>query len=239
MYVSRKRKDAGHTTLVMTTKSTSAIQKGTAAVRIRNAAPSRQRARTEATRRKLLEAAENIFARDGFEAARLEDIAASAGYTRGAFYANFDGKEDIFFALLESWVGERILEINALLESHESPQKRLEALREHYAQFASKRRLSLLSLEFKLYAIRHPKAQARWRERNRGVRKCGVEIFNRVAGAVGRKVPVSSAAAATALGAFSQAILLENLVDPASIHADEIHHLLKLLFDAILSPRNR
>ncbi len=57
---------------------------------------SRQEARTAATRQRLLAAAETIFARDGFEAARLEDIAALAGYTRGAFYANFDGKEDIF-----------------------------------------------------------------------------------------------------------------------------------------------
>src|SRR5258708_12782333 len=63
--------------------------------------PSRQAERTEATRRKLLAAAERIFARDGFEAARLEDIAAGAGYTRGAFYANFGGKEQIFFPLLE------------------------------------------------------------------------------------------------------------------------------------------
>jgi AcrR family transcriptional regulator len=45
-------------------------------------------------------AAEQTFARDGYEAARLEDIAARAGYTRGAFYANFASKEDIFFALL-------------------------------------------------------------------------------------------------------------------------------------------
>ena len=57
--------------------------------------PSRQQARTEATRRKLLLAAEKVFARDGFEAARLEDIAGLAGYTRGAFYANFQSKEDI------------------------------------------------------------------------------------------------------------------------------------------------
>ena len=60
------------------------------------AAPSRQAARTAATRRKLLLAAEQTFARDGYEAARLEDIAARAGYTRGAFYANFESKEDIF-----------------------------------------------------------------------------------------------------------------------------------------------
>src|SRR5690348_12636055 len=85
---------------------------------------SRQKARTEETRRKLLAAAEKAFARDGFEAARLEDIASLAGYTRGAFYANFKSKEDIFFALLEHWVGQRIAEVTALLEQQETPAKR-------------------------------------------------------------------------------------------------------------------
>ncbi|MGB6844515.1 MAG: TetR family transcriptional regulator, partial [Candidatus Acidiferrales bacterium] len=77
---------------------------------------SKQQARSETTRRKLLEAAEKVFVRDGFEAARLEDIAASAGYTRGAFYANFEDKADCFFQLLELWVGERIAEVHALIE---------------------------------------------------------------------------------------------------------------------------
>src|SRR3984957_15802824 len=76
---------------------------------------SRQQARTDATRRKLLAAAEKIFARSGYEAARLEDIATMAGYTRGAFYANFESKEDIFFALLEDWISEKLSEVNALI----------------------------------------------------------------------------------------------------------------------------
>ncbi len=56
----------------------------------------------------MIRAAEKIFARDGFEAAKLEEIAAEAGYTRGAFYANFDSKEDLFFALLEGEISSRI-----------------------------------------------------------------------------------------------------------------------------------
>src|SRR3984893_6479853 len=91
----------------------SARRKKTAAL-----ATSRQQARTAATRRKLLLAAEQTFARDGYEAARLEDIAARAGYTRGAFYANFDSKEDIFFALLEQSISGRIEQINSLLRQH-------------------------------------------------------------------------------------------------------------------------
>src|ERR1700685_2560945 len=102
----------------MSAKSQAQNRKEAAAVPLRNAPRSRQKERAEATRRKLLAAAETIFARDGFEAARLEDIAAEAGYTRGAFYANFESKEDIFFALLERWMGERIEQVNSLLRKH-------------------------------------------------------------------------------------------------------------------------
>ena len=71
-----------------------------------------------------MDAAKRIFAQDGFEAARLEDIAAGAGYTRGAFYANFDSKEDIFFALFEEWVGERIECLTSALRRHADPSER-------------------------------------------------------------------------------------------------------------------
>ncbi len=197
--------------------------------------PSRQQARTEATRRKLLLAAEQTFARDGYEAARLEDIAAQAGYTRGAFYANFDSKEDIFFALLEQWVAQRISEVNVLLRRHDKPQQRLQALRQHYAEIARDRRLALLSLEFKLFAVRHPEAHARLRARQRGLRSCGGDILRRVMKSLGRSLPISSAAAATALGAFSHAMLLEHLVDSSSLSESEIRNLLGLFFDAVVA----
>ncbi|MFZ0883025.1 MAG: helix-turn-helix domain-containing protein, partial [Candidatus Acidiferrales bacterium] len=161
---------------------------------------SRQQARTAATRRKLLQAAEQLFARDGFEATRLEDIAAEVGYTRGAFYANFDSKEDIFFALLEQWVAQRIEEVNALLRLHQNPAQRLRTLRQYYVQNAKDRRLVLLSLEFKLFAVRHPEAAARLRARRLGLAECGGKLLQRVAKSLARSLPVSGAAAATALG---------------------------------------
>lgn len=195
---------------------------------------SRQRARTEATRKRLLAAAEKTFARDGFEAARLEDIATLAGYTRGAFYANFKSKEDIFFALLEQWVGRRVAEVTALLEREDSPTKRLRALREHYAQLAKDRRLVLLSLEFKLFAIRHPEAHARLRMRQRPLRACGGDLVRRIAREVGRDLPISSTSAATGLGALSNALLLEHLVDNVIVTDQDIRYLLGAFFDGIL-----
>jgi AcrR family transcriptional regulator len=194
---------------------------------------SRQAERTEATRRKLLAAAERIFARDGFEAARLEDIATGAGYTRGAFYANFEGKEDIFFALLEQWVKQRTESFTAVLRRHEDPDKRLEALREHYAELAKDRRLVLISLEFKLFALRHPEAHARLRDRHRRIRATWGEMISELLQPLGRTLPVSNPAASACFGALSQGLLLEHLVDPKTLSEIDVRRVLGLFFDSV------
>ena len=129
----------------------------------------------------------NAFSRkDGFEAARLEDIAAGAGYTRGAFYANFKSKEDIFFALFEEWVRERIESLTSALRRHSDPAEKLVALRTHYAELATDRRLVLISMEFKLFALRHPEAHARLRSRHRRIRASFGELFSEIMDALGK-----------------------------------------------------
>jgi AcrR family transcriptional regulator len=204
-----------------------------------------QAGRTAATRRKLIAAAARVFAHDGFEAARLEDIAALAGYTRGALYANFHDKEDLFFALLEEWIGQRVSELDDLLrkEARNSKEK-LATLRGYYAHCAKDRRLVLLSLEFSLYAIRHPAAHARLRIRKRRLRTHAVELIRGVSGASRRaapagasrnSLPLSARAATAALSAFSNALLLEHVVDPKTVTQTDVRHLLGVFFDTLLS----
>jgi AcrR family transcriptional regulator len=199
---------------------------------------SKHHARAEVTRRKLLEAAGQIFASEGFEAARLEDIAKKAGYTRGAFYANFESKEDIFLALLEQSLSARIEQINSLLLQHDTPAKRVRALRDHYAQLAKDRSLALLSLEFKLFAIRHPEAHARLRARQKKLRSCGGDILRRVMKDLNRRLPLACTATATGLGALSNALLLEHLLDPKTLSSDDARELLGLFFDAVIHGRS-
>ncbi|MBU9765080.1 TetR/AcrR family transcriptional regulator [Mycobacterium sp. TNTM28] len=57
--------------------------------------------RLEHTRNVLLDAAEEVFARKGFEGAALEDIAEVGGYTRGAIYSHFGSKAELFLAVVE------------------------------------------------------------------------------------------------------------------------------------------
>lgn len=108
------------------------------------------------TRRDLMAAARRIFARDGFEMARLEDIAAEAGKTRGAFYDNFRDKEDVFFALFEENLVREKREMGEQLQEAGSEDERIEVLARHMLSVIRDRGRMLLALEFKLYAIRHP-----------------------------------------------------------------------------------
>jgi AcrR family transcriptional regulator len=195
--------------------------------------PTRQAEITEATRRRLLAAAERIFARDGFEAARLEDIAAGAGYTRGAFYANFGGKEEIFFALLEQWVWQRIDSVRAVLRKQKTPHQKLAALRKYYAEIAKDRRVVLISLEFKLFALRHPEAHARLQDRHRRLRAMWGELIAELLEALGRTLPISNTAASAACSSLAQGLLLEQLVDPKTLSEKDVRHILGLFFDSV------
>lgn len=51
------------------------------------------------TRANLLEAAFSVFAAKGFGHVSIEEVCEAAGYTRGAFYSNFAGLDELFFAL--------------------------------------------------------------------------------------------------------------------------------------------
>ena len=53
------------------------------------------------TRANLIEAAFRVFADKGFGQVRIDDVCTAAGYTRGAFYSNFDSLEQLFFTLYD------------------------------------------------------------------------------------------------------------------------------------------
>lgn len=132
--------------------------------------PNRHQERTRETRRVLLKSARLIFARDGFEACRIEDIAALAGYTRGAFYAQFEAKEELFFALLQEETDRHAACIRAIVEGNDSVERRISALRDYYVQCIADREWCMLMLEFKLFAARHPKLRPRLAAIHRRIR---------------------------------------------------------------------
>ena len=122
------------------------------------------------TRSQLIRSARHIFARDGFEHARIEDIALRARKTRGAFYDNFKDKEDVFLAIFEEDMARDLTELGPLLLALPTIKERMEALAQYLARLSKDLERMLLNVEFKLYAIRHPHKRKRLADLLRAMR---------------------------------------------------------------------
>jgi AcrR family transcriptional regulator len=122
------------------------------------------------TRSELIRSARYIFARDGFEHARIEDIALRARKTRGAFYDNFKDKDDVFLAIFEEDMARDLTELGPLLLGLATINERIEALAEYLAHLSEDLERMLLNVEFKLYAIRHPHKRQRLADLLRAMR---------------------------------------------------------------------
>jgi AcrR family transcriptional regulator len=193
--------------------------------------------RTALTRRRLLRAARRIFARDGFEAARLEEIAADSGYTRGAFYANFSSKEDLFFALLEQQAQEHVQNIRQLFERFSTPEERLAALCNYYVERIADRQWVLLMVEFKLFALRHGRLRAKLAEAHRRIRASlnFDELRNLLPQTLPRS-PESDEARRAALEAALNGLVLEHAYDPLRISEDQVVSTLRKIFNLLMQP---
>lgn len=196
--------------------------------------PNKHQERTEETRRVLLKSARLIFARDGFEACRIEDIAAAAGYTRGAFYANFSTKEELFFALLQEETDGHASRIRAVLESYESVERRMAALRDYYVQRIADREWGMLMLEFKLFAARHPKLRPKLAAIHRRIRaSMKLEALHKLLGIENADPEPKSAV----LEGVMAGLFLEHSYDPERLSEKQAAKFLAYIFDSFV-PRS-
>ncbi|MBX9920137.1 MAG: TetR/AcrR family transcriptional regulator [Mycolicibacterium frederiksbergense] len=112
----------------------------------------------EQTRRRLLDAAAQVFAHRGYTAASVEEIAESAGYSVGAVYSNFSNKEQLFEALMTDRAVDRMSEVaQAIREAKAAAGDPLRALGAMLIAVADKEiDVAVLRTEFWLHAVRNP-----------------------------------------------------------------------------------
>jgi AcrR family transcriptional regulator len=106
------------------------------------------------TRTRLLESAAQLFARGGYEGASVDLIAESAGYSKGAFYSNFESKEAIFLELLDAHKRREIEALAQLLAQDIPAPELLSLIRNSETARGSDFNFGLLSAEFQLQACR-------------------------------------------------------------------------------------
>lgn len=107
---------------------------------------SRQESRA-LTRAKLLASARVVVAREGYEGASVDRIAEEAGFSKGAFYSNFNSKEDIVLELLETHSQQDVMEIAEILGDSKDPLHMIEVISKWSHERSSDPTWGLLALE--------------------------------------------------------------------------------------------
>lgn len=129
------------------------------------------------TQARLLDAALEAFAANGFGGTRIEDVCERAGYTRGAFYSNFATKEELFFALFDRHAA-RVLERFEKQAAALDDPVTIEAVAAALAEFDDDERTwYLVTTEFTLSAIRDPAAARRLAEHDARLRAEAVRLL--------------------------------------------------------------
>jgi AcrR family transcriptional regulator len=199
--------------------------------------------RTKETRDLLLRAAETIFVRDGYDGAELGEIATLAGRTKGAIYAHFENKEDLFIALFAERMTVYADRMREMLTNSTSTEQNLQIFRRFYVgTLLEDKNWLLLLLEFKLLAIRHPESKERLRKVHKELlpQAHNEQESAKAFGSGGHgKAALSRSLAVAALGPILSALAVESQFEPALLEEHALKKVAGRVFDALLMAPSR
>jgi AcrR family transcriptional regulator len=115
----------------------------------------------EANQQRLLDAALEVFTARGFHGASLEQVAAAAGFTTGVVYSRFGSKADLFLALLERTIQQRVAELRRV-DPAEVGDVGAEIARAWWGRVRKRPEWMLVVIEFRVHAARDPELNARY-----------------------------------------------------------------------------
>ena len=180
--------------------------------------PARQQARarrSDATRAALLHSASRLIRELGMQGASIDRIAADAGYTKGAFYAHFASKEDMFLAVLDEHFAAEAARLDAVLVGAGDPAQEARSAAEGFlANVDADPDWRGLYQEFAMHATREEPFRVELVARQRGLRERMAASFARWAADLGVAPPVAPAEVAAMAFFMADGFLLDRLVDP-------------------------
>jgi AcrR family transcriptional regulator len=185
--------------------------------------------RKEHTRRCLLDAAGRVFARRGLAQASVDEIAADAGFTKGAVYANFGSKDELFLEMLDAMFALRLEEMDRALSTDEPPEAQARvAARDFVDHLAMDPEWGRLFFEAGLQASRDQAFRIKLVSRYAAMRERMAEILRRRAEAGGFDPGVPFDQLATMVFAMANGVGFERLVEPEAVPDDLFSTMLEL-----------
>ena len=168
------------------------------------------------TRTALREAALREFALFGVSGTSAERIAESAGYTRGAFYANFENKQALLFELISEHITAEQASWLELANSRLDLDTLLQTLDQRTERFDPDGLWSLIGSETYLYALRDPAFAVRYREFHESIRNTFVQIIRNLMQRAGKTSPVPLEEFCDAMLTLSRSVRLPTADQPDS-----------------------
>lgn len=185
------------------------------------------------TRARLIEAAAKVFARRGYQAARVEEIAEEAGYSHGAVYSNFEGKADLFLAVFEEYMAERVRELaetQAALPEDAPLEARARALADQWMDRLARDRDSVtLHMEFISHADREPELARRFGTRSMAMREAVARYIAHYQQEAGLELAMGVDDLALVLRALGIGLAIESLVSPDTVRHNLYGDFVELL----------
>ena len=181
-------------------------------------------------RARLLDAAAEEFTENGYSAAKLQDIARRAGFTKGAVYSNFESKQALFAQLLAKKsmdLAGRVIETVSGLGPGDAAGRSGDAIA---SWLVDEPRWPLLVTEFAIQAGRDPRLTGAYRSERRHLRDELEGLISDRAAAWGVTDSLDARRVATSLLALISGLAVEHSVDPEQIDQRVIGEAITELF---------
>jgi AcrR family transcriptional regulator len=185
--------------------------------------------RQEYTRSRLLESAGRVFARRGLAQASVDEVAADAGFTKGAVYANFGSKEELFLEMLDARFDRRLADMDRALSTDEPPEAQARAAGRDFVDYLSgDPEWARLFFEAALYAAREETFRTELQSRYAAMRERMAELLRQRTEAGGFDPGIPFDELAAMIFAMANGVAFERFVEPDAVPDDLFGSMLEL-----------
>jgi AcrR family transcriptional regulator len=187
-----------------------------------------RREKQRQTRKSLLDAAARICCRQGLEGASVDQVAQEAGFTKGAFYANFKSKEELFLVMLDERFAREIERLDRMLSGEHEALEEATAAAADFIHFASDEDWPRLYFQFVAHAARDEEFRQELATRNKAMRARFTEVFARWKAGYDEVAPVPQDDITAMICFMADGFLVDRVIEPDL--ADELYTKMTEIF---------
>jgi TetR/AcrR family transcriptional regulator, transcriptional repressor of aconitase len=187
------------------------------------------------TRATLMAVGREHFLRHGLGGAVAEKIAEDAGYSRGALYSNFDGKEDLFLAVIREEQHRRMESFHSMFKEEPSAKERLRKMRDAIADLVTDPDWIVLRAEFEAGALRNERIRRAFVEVHREQVRDGGNLIRNLARSSEIHMGVKPNEFIMIILNLTHGLAVTQKILGAELSPKGTRHLIHSLFDHLIS----